>query len=165
MTIFFKPKGSAILTTIFLMFAILSISAIGLDVILGGMAARRAQGASTRAYYAAEGGVERALSVFKIRGEEILANPACSGDYLNLDKATSGLNDLCWPDEQKSQLLNLNNLPSYTVKIQSISGRTVELLSRGSYQETNRELFIRFCLPSCQGKSTGDLDDCGGTCK
>ena len=159
-----KVKGSAILTTIFLMFGILSISLIGLDIIMGGMASRRAQGASARAFYAAESGAERALSSFKMRGEEILT--ACSNNsYLNFETVENGGAISCPTTPETRYLENNNILPSYWAKIKSINGRVIELVTRGSYLTTNRELYLKFCLPSCQGKAAGADDGCGGACK
>jgi len=161
-----RPQGSAILTTMFLMFGILTISMIGLDIIMGGMAARRAQGSSARAFYSAESGAERALSAFKLRGDDILANADCNGSYFDIDSAESGGPIVCQTTPEIYWLLNNNALPSYWVKIENINARTVELIARGSFMQTNRDLYIRFCLPSCAPpKTSGDADDCGGMCK
>ena len=162
--IFYKAKGSAILTTIFLMFGILTISLIGLDVIMGGMASRRTQGSSARAFFAAESATERALSAFKMRGRDILVAD-CANKYLDYISAENGGAISCVDSAPKYYLLDNDIQPAYWTKIKSIDGQVVQLVSRGSYLGTNREIYVKFCLPSCSGKLAGDDDGCGGICK
>jgi len=171
-----QPRASAVLTTIFLLFGILVVSLIGLDVIMNGLAARRAQGASARALAAAESGLERALAAFKSdRATDTLfadcSDPA-DGGYLRFC-ADSGGGDDC--DIIDSPGCDANNAHYYHLNRESVNptysvfartdGRDVILRSRGSYQDTNREVYLKFCLPDCRDKAAGDDDGCGGKCQ
>jgi hypothetical protein len=174
MKILKSHKGSAILTVIFLLLAILTVSVIGLDIILSGLAARRAQGSSARAYQAAEAGIERAIMAFKLdkvaSGQPLFTgcSPFPEGGYLKFcGSANCAVIDDAVACETDQQLYNLQAdaaQPSYWVHAK-ITGRDVELNSRGSYLTTSRELYVKFCLPDCFGKTTGATDGCGGTCK
>ncbi len=176
-----QPTGSAILTTIFLMFGILSISLIGLDIIMGGMAARRAQGASARAYYAAESGIERALMAFKLdKDGALFGSCVANAGYLQFCNTANDncdiINTVNTPVKVDPSIVSCDgnkhtyhlNLeaanPTYWVHAQ-ITGRIIELNSRGSYGNTSRELYVKFCLPNCPSGSTGLDDGCGGICK
>jgi hypothetical protein len=181
-----KPTGSAMITTIFLLMAILTISIIGLDIILSGLAARRAQGASARAYYAAEAGIERAVMAFKldkVTSGQPLFNRCSSftgGGYLKfcsdsnngnncdvIDPSVVTCDDAANPSNQHAYRLNNDPaLPTYWVRATITGpGRYIELNSRGNYMDTSRELYVKFCLPDCENKATGADDGCGGTCK
>ena len=127
---FLKPQtGSAILTTIFLLSGILVIAMIGLEIIMSGLTARRAQGASTKALFAAETGIERATMAFKLNKDPSLLE-ACLG----LTDA-SGYLSFCSDDEPGCEgtknvscleidpankkiyhLKNIDDLPAYWVK-------------------------------------------------
>ena len=164
-----KQKGSAILTTIFLLFGIFVVAMIGIDIIMSGLAARRAQGASTKAFYAAEAGTEKALSMYKLYGAAILADSNCSTASpisLNLVSITS---PFCPGDDLNnyslSGLLAGETEPKYWVKTTNASGaQIVSLNGRGNHSNTSRELYLNFCLPDCTGRLSGADDGCGGVC-
>lgn len=172
-----KKRGSAILTTIFLLFGILTVALIGLEIIMSGLASRRAQGASARAFWAAETGIERASLAFKsFNANETLFN-SCGDGYLKFcnditdtDPATNYCEDItdgavaCVPDKTVYFLANSPEMPGYWVRVIT-TGRNVELISQGSFLTTSRRIYVRFCLPTCHNKFENDPDGCGGTCK
>ena len=177
-----KTRGSAILMTIFLLFGILVISTIGLEIIMSGLTARRAQGASTKALFAAETGIERATMAFKTNKDlltDCLALTDANG-YLSFCsdngttcEGTETVSCLALDDANKKiyYLKNINDLPAYWVKVTITKAedeteyRMVNLNARGNYAGTSRELYVRFCLPDCDGKGAGESDGCGGDCK
>ncbi len=167
-----KQKGSAILTTIFLLFGIFVVAMIGIDIIMSGLAARRAQGASTKAFYAAESGAERALSMYKLYGTStlgILADSNCNiGSAISLNLIASST-PFCPGDDLNnyslSGLLAGETEPKYWVKTTNASGaQIVSLNGRGNHSNTSRELYLNFCLPDCTGRLSGADDGCGGVC-
>lgn len=173
---FFRTKGSAILTTIFILFGILAVAMIGLEIIMSGLASRRAQGSSARAFWVAETGIERASMAFKSfnLGDTLFAS--CTDGYLKFcddgdgDPNTNyceGITDgivTCVNDKKVYFLANSTEMPGYWVRVKT-SGRNVELISRGNFLTTSRQLNVKFCLPTCANKFAGDPDGCGGTCQ
>ena len=178
----FKTKGSAILTTIFLLFGILTIAVIGLEIIMSGLSARRAQGASARAFWAAETGIERGAMAFKsFNASEALFNncvsagaDTASGAYLKFCN-TADCETINFGEVSCSNITNPANktvyhlggdltMPSYWVKV-NITGRDVALTSQGNFLTTGRQIYAKFCLPTCFGKGTDVDDGCGGKCK
>lgn len=170
----FRVKGSAILTTIFLLFGILTVALIGLEIIMSGLASRRAQGSSAKAFWAAETGIERATMAFKsFNTNDALFVDCSNGEYYlkfcdeadnkceNIDSNVACVN---FDDKPIYFLNNSETMPSYWVKVKT-DGRNVALTSQGSFLATSRQIYVKFCLPTCFGKATGDDDGCGGTCK
>jgi hypothetical protein len=186
---FFRTKGSAILTTIFLLFGILTIALIGMEIIMSGLSSRQAQGASARAFWAAETGIERAAMTFKSFNNNDSLFASCSGTggyYLKFcddgdgNPATNNCEDIssgaaqCLPDSdpnnKQTYFLNNNSsaMPGYWVHVKIPNPgttRDIELTSRGSFMTTSREIYVKFCLPTCYLKSAGDPDGCGSFCK
>lgn len=58
-------KGSALITVMFLLSAMLVVSLIAMEIISSGIKRRRSEGASAKAFYAAESGLELALEIFR----------------------------------------------------------------------------------------------------
>jgi hypothetical protein len=166
----FKTKGSAILTTIFILFGILAVAMIGLEIIMSGLASRRAQGSSARAFWAAETGIERAAMAFKSFNLNDTLFTSCTDGYLKFcDTADNKCENItgsvaCTASKQVYFLANSTEMPGYWVRVKT-SGRDVELISRGNFLTTSRQLNVKFCLPTCANKFTNDPDGCGGTCK
>ena len=175
-----KKRGSAILTTIFLLFGILTIAVIGLEIIMSGLSARRAQGASARAFWAAETGIERGAMAFKsFNVNEALYNncvgagaDTTNGAYLKFCNTADcetidSVSCLSTTDSANKTAYHLGadvTIPSYWVKV-NISGRDVALTSQGNFLTTGRQIYVKFCLPTCLGKTTDADDGCGGKCK
>jgi len=175
-----KKRGSAILTTIFLLFGILTVALIGLEIIMSGLASRRAQGASARAFWAAETGIERASMAFKsFNANETLFN-SCADGYLKFcndtdaDPTTNYCEDItdgavaCSADKTVYFLANSPEMPGYWVRVKTgggAGGRDVELTAQGGFLTTSRRIYVKFCLPTCHNKFENDPDGCGGTCK
>lgn len=175
----FKTKGSAILTTIFILFGILTVAMIGLEIIMSGLASQRAQGASAKAFWAAETGIERASMAFKLDKDKVspvyqplFASCSSGSNYLKFCAAascedvreTQCLSDV---DQANKTIYYLNNdsaQPGYWVKVRT-NGRNVQLTSRGNYLTTSREIYVSFCLPDCYNKTAPAEDGCGGVCK
>lgn len=169
----YNKNGSALLTTVFVLFGILAISMIGIEIVLTGLLARRAQGSSVKAFYAAEAGIERSIAMFKEQyeaGTDTLYNCAKFGAYRYIDFDATG----CSSNEQYFDINNnsvsrdAGNLPKYSVRLllDNTVGkeRVMHIYGRGRYGSTVRELHVSFCLPTCAGADSGDGDGCGGTC-
>lgn len=58
-------KGSALITVMFLLSAMLVVSLVAMEIINSGIKRRRSEGASAKAFYAAESGLELALEMFR----------------------------------------------------------------------------------------------------
>lgn len=58
-------KGSALITVMFLLSAMLVVSLVAMEIIDSGIKRRRSEGASAKAFYAAESGLELALEMFR----------------------------------------------------------------------------------------------------
>jgi hypothetical protein len=162
------PRASAILTSVFLLFGIFVVAMIGIEIVMGGLTARRAQGASSKAFYAAESGVEQALNLYKLYGSNILNDSYCHlGTPVTLS-LLSASTPFCPGDPANYNLtgiLPLESQPKYWVKATNYSGaQVVSLNARGNHANTSRELYLNFCLPDCSSKLSGDDDGCGGLC-
>ena len=167
---FLKDKrGSAIMTTMFLLTAMVVISIIAIEMISSGIARRRTEGSSAKAFYAAESGVEQAMLLFK---QEIFSSTrpvftSCAkfatGAYLdfNTKKCIGATAEDA--AAAKKNLEGNTGLPTYVVHIK-IDGQDVAMDSRGSSGGTNRQLSVKFCMPTCVGVPTGGADGCGGLC-
>lgn len=176
-----KLRGSAILTTVFLLFGILAVTLIGLEIIMSGLAARRAQGSSAKAFWAAEAGIERAAMAFKNdrASNNLFANclengadTSVDGAYLrfcseadceNTDPSETRCSSTISPNNKAIYHLGGNlTMSSYWVKVK-IDGRNIALTSQGNFLSTSRQIYVKFCSPYCP---TGAVDDgCGGTCQ
>lgn len=162
------PRGSAILTSVFLLFGIFVVAMIGIDIIMSGLTARRAQGASSKAFYAAEAGAEQALNLYKLYGSNILADGNCRTGLPVTLSLLSQVTPFCPGDPANYSLDGLSPLeaqPKYWVRTTNAAGaQVVSLNARGNHANTSRELYLNFCLPDCSGKMSGDDDGCGGLC-
>jgi len=165
-----KPKlyrSSAILTTIFLLFGITAVAMIGIEIIMNGLNARRVQGASIKAFYAAESGAERALSLLRVNAPGFLNDCRSNANYyINFSANPS----LCQATRNNEYLDSINTVPTkpqYWVR-QSVSGQNISLKAngafdiRGAFERVSRQLNISFCLPDCSAGPGSD--GCGGTC-
>lgn len=162
------------LTTIFMLSAMVVISLIAIDMITSGIVRRRAEGASSKAYYAAEAGSEMAMlllkkGIYSTADNKMYDNCAKTdpGAYVDFNAATPTCTDArTWKNIEDN-----TGLASYSVKITKANddptNRELILNSRGSFGGTNREVQINFCIPSCLGYSTGSNlpDGCGGICQ
>ncbi|MFH0840495.1 MAG: hypothetical protein V1865_00710 [bacterium] len=164
-------QGSAITTAIFLLVGITAIAFIGIEIVTSGLEAYRAQGSSSKAYYAAETGIERALMIFNVDPEQMF-NECADNDYLvfsDSTQASSECIDYFDEDDVKYNVGNDVENAEYWVKIafekspyDSRDGRQVVLTAIGHYLDTNRSIETRFCIPSCEGGV--ETDGCGGDC-
>lgn len=177
-----KTRGSAILTTIFLLFGILTVAVIGLEIIMSGLLARRAQGASAQAFWAAETGIERGAMAFKSFNVKEALFDSCrnagadtaNGAYLKFCNTPNcetinfgevGCFNITNPANKTTYHLGGDiTMPSYWVKV-NITGRDVALTSQGNFLTTGRQIYVKFCLPTCLNKVTDEDDGCGGKCK
>lgn len=188
------PEGSAVLTTLFILFGVLAASMIGIEVMLSGFSAYFNQGASSIAYYAAESGVERALMLYK-KDSNFFHNSVhnCQNDYyLSFNGSNYTSFDIDVNNAVCTSVANLatytftanrgvdyrsSNLPKYLVRVTfgeyqgadnaptwNGTGRVVKLNSLGEYLNTAREIEVVFCVPDCALASPGDPDSCGGLC-
>lgn len=155
-------RGSALLTTLFILFGILAVTMVAIQMIASGIARRRVEGASARAFYAAESGAEQVIGVFKNVG---IAATACRDNAAPFESLYFDFaNNQCSATLKSAYLDNNNAFPAYQVKVSVTTTQDIILNARGSFGGTNRELLIKFCLPDCLGKNTGDSDGCNGTC-
>jgi|GEM_PF-1008794 len=173
------PRASAILTTIFLLFGIFVVSMIGIEIIMNGLAARRAQGASSKAFYAAESGAERAMSMFNLYGVirfgggDIFTDGSCNNNVAHKLNYVAVASPFCLSvgDASSSDLSGIASTdpqPKYWAKFTNNfsdpnNARIIRLNARGNFANTSRELFLKFCVPDCAARVCGD-DGCGGRC-
>ena len=166
-------QGSAISTTVFLLFGIVAIAMIGIEIVTSGLEAYRAQGSSSRAYYAAETGIERALTIFKVSPEKLYDDSNCpGGSYLYFKKIDLSMSSCVAVLDEGSTYHVGDDIENaeYWVKIDfedplyDVSGkeRQVILTAVGHYLNTNRSIETRFCIPICEDGD--DFDGCGGSC-
>ncbi|MFH0951236.1 MAG: hypothetical protein V1765_02060 [bacterium] len=177
--------GSAILTTIFLLVGMIALGFVGIEIMLSGFSSYMTQEASTQAYYAAEAGVERALTLHKYYAEQnnnasFYHDKDCgNGRYVSFGSEiiTSTCGAVGNTSTTKAILPAIDNLitfkrqpPSYEVRISFSDssdpadqpGRIIHINSRGRYLNTAREIQVTFCSPLCDGSTT--KDGCGGYC-
>jgi hypothetical protein len=174
-------QGSAIATTIFLLFGIIAIAMIGIEIVTSGLEAYRAQGSSTKAYYAAETGIERALAIFKLDPNRMFMNTVADcvdKSFIEFDAqlALSTCVDMSVEVTGQIPTYNVGGDPEnaeYWVSIKyenspyedqnSTRRRQVVLTAVGHYLNTNRSIETRFCIPECIDNYP--TDGCGGTCE
>jgi len=183
-----NQTGSAILTTIFLLVGMIALGFVGIEIMLSGFSSYMTQEASTQAYYAAEAGVERALTLHKYYAEQnnntsFYHNTGngvgCDGKFVSFGSEI--LTSTCVASGggtmTKATLPATTNLitfkrqpPSYEVRISfsdssdtaDQNDRIIHINSRGQYLNTAREIQVTFCAPLCNGTTT--KDGCGGYC-
>lgn len=171
--ILFNQRGSAITTTIFLLFGMAAIAFIGIEIVTSGLESYRAQGSSSKAYYGAETGIERALMIFNLDQERLYTE--CANDeyiqFADNSLATSTCTGFIEYDGVKYYVGEDIENAEYWVKIgfensayddSSDKLRQVVLTAFGSYLNTNRSIETRFCIPTCVDGA--DTDGCGGNC-
>ena len=172
MKIFTNNKGSAIATTIFLLFGLTALAFAGIEIATSGLEAYRAQGSSAKAYYAAETGIERALMIFKLKPESLF-NKCVDDQYIQFDKnslETSVCTGFIDDNNVKCNVGNDVENAEYWVKIKFENSpydsnhkkRQVVLTAVGHYLNTNRSIETRFCIPTCADGLASD--GCGGVC-
>lgn len=170
--------GSAILTTLMILFGMTVVAMIGIEIVMGGLVSRRVQGASTKSFYSAESGIERAISLINLdrQNPTLFANNKCASQFIDWDASTAGI--ACVSDVRKTGkvdpiVIGTYN-PEYWTHIQygdnNDAPRRIILNSganfdiRGDYERVSRQLYVSFCLPDCTVERDNRSDGCGGTC-
>lgn len=132
-----------LLMSLLVLAGILSVSLIASSIVMKGLKMSNVQSGSTKAYYASEAGIERALW------------EARKGGY---SPAT---------DEAPAfSVADLGNKSFYSVDYAS-NTPYVYFTSVGTYGDTNRSIKVSYktfeCIVDCAGKDCGS-NGCGGTC-
>lgn len=156
----YMRKGSALLSTLMILFGVIVVAFFGLDIIMNGLTRRRAEGASEKALAAAEAGAERTFSAMR--------NYSSTFATCKENKTIEYYYDFAECLANPS-IFNLNDnplLPAYVVKVKYTDAATqdVQVISRGSYMGVAREIKATFCLPDCVNKADDANDGCSGTC-
>jgi hypothetical protein len=160
-----KKGGTMLMLTILILSSILTISLVSADVVINSLKASRIQNYSTKAFFAAEAGAERAL--FEIRKERILDTINCvDTERFCFDAISNGEINECTaagscPNEEKQVLVG--NGAEYQIDYYK-SGQLTTLVSSGVYGDTKRVVEVSYCTPDCTAKNCGDTDGCDGTC-
>lgn len=141
-------NGTVLLMTLLILSGILVVALGAASLVTSGIMMSRAQERSTKAYFAAEAGAERAL--WEVRKNNYAA-----------------------PDQDQENVFSetLGNGASYSVDY-ATSSPNIYFTSNGSYRALARSVKIGFvkgegggpCVPDCGGKLCGADDGCGGTC-
>lgn len=131
-------KGSAIFLVVLLLAGVLTVSLGAASLIVSGIAQGRTQTYSTKAYFAAEAGVERVLWEVRKNGADF---SGCDvDDYIVFDNTNNPPNPaVC---DNILQSYNLSNAASYYVIYKSSSPITFQ--SVGSYQQTIRSVEVSY---------------------
>ena len=165
-------RGSAIMTAIMLLFGMVAVAFFGTDIIMGALARRRVEGASLKAYYAAEGASEKVFLALKMNKNNLLKVCKSSFTAADFDFAASPPVCRAIPLSQLDQLKTLMEndalLPSYYSHLAfpaKANPNDVQVDSRGLFGSTARQLTVTFCLPDCRSKNRDDDDGCGGLCQ
>lgn len=150
---FFKNNHGNTILLVLLILSGLLVVVLGMsNLVFSGLKTARVAGDSTKAYYSAEAGAERAIWEARFGEDGFL-----DSDQSNLYSAS------------------LDNGAQYSVDF-SRNGAEVFYTSKGKYEKTQRIVEVGFlvsgsgedtggeeCMPDCDGKECGD-DGCGGTC-
>lgn len=140
--------GTALLLTLLILTSILVVALGAANLIIPGIRMSRTQEQSTKAFFAAEGGAERALWELRKNFYE--------APEIDTENVFSG---------------SLTNNSVYQVDYSSVDF-SATFTSTGRYQQTRRSVAVNFtvseeygeCVPDCTGKLCGDNDGCGGFC-
>ncbi|MFA4833272.1 MAG: pilus assembly PilX N-terminal domain-containing protein [Patescibacteria group bacterium] len=147
--IFKENNGTALLMTLLILTSILVVTLGAASLIIPGIKMSRTQEQSTKAFFAAEAGVEKAL--WEVR-KNSYAIPE-----VDTDNVFSG---------------SLGNNSAYQADC-ALSLPQVTFTSTGSYRQTRRSVAVNFevsgeygggCMPDCVGKLCGVDDGCGDIC-
>lgn len=145
---FNNKKGSAVLVIVFLaLMGFFAITLLASDVIKSNLIMSKTQLNSTKAYFAAEVGLEQALySVMR-------------GDYELPDASQKKV----FSDTKVGEIKSFLNNGVYDVDYnRSNSIRT--FVSTGGYLTEHRSTEVSFCIPDCFEKDCGASDGCDGFC-
>ena len=139
-------NGTALLMTLLILTSILVVALGAASLIVPGIRMSRTQAQSTKAFFAAEAGVERALWEVRKNGYAV--------PEVDTDNVFSG---------------SLGNSSAYQADC-ALSLPQVTFTSTGRYQQTRRSVAVNFevvgeeCVPDCVGKLCGADDGCGNSC-
>jgi len=148
---FKENNGSALLLTLLILTSILVVALGAAGLIVPGIKMSRTQEQSTKAFFAAEAGAERALWEVRKNGF-----PLPGIDTVDVFPGTG----------------NLDNDSIYQIDYSAVSP-VVTFTSTGQYQQTRRSVAVDFevlgeysggCIPDCEGKLCGADDGCDGGC-
>jgi hypothetical protein len=152
--------GSAILTALMLLFGIFVVTMFGIDIMMNGIVRRRAEGASLKAYYVAEGASEQVFLAIKNNPGFVTSTCATTPKYYNFDAGNCSTTQVI-----KTYTANLPILYYSTVSTSPPGfAPFVTVISRASLMGTRRQIYTSYCLPSCNGVYSGGSDGCGGVC-
>jgi len=142
-SVFKNQKGTAIFLTLIILSSVLIASLGAADLIVSGIKQTRTQSYSTKAYFAAEAGAERALWEIRKNSFPFLRsdNSICQvNDYINFDNNNTPPNAAVCGDEQVNVLLNG---ATYSVIFKS-GGVATTTAATGGYHDTNRSVEISY---------------------
>ncbi len=143
----YKNKGSMLLMAILVLTGILSVSLISSNIVIKGLKMSNVQSGSTKAYFASETGIERALWEVRKNGYS----------YPGTDDT----------DPFNTGIVDLSNNSSYNISY-ATNSPSVFFTSTGSYENTNRSIQVTFktfdCTTNCTGRECGN-NGCGGFCE
>lgn len=129
-----NQTGTTLLITLLILSSILVVSLISSDIVISGLKAGLGRQDSTKAYFAAESGIERILLKQK---EGIFDYGSCGDECENLGTL------LDCSDCATSDLNSLDNGASYRVRYAS-STPNIYFTSFGSYKDVSRAVAISF---------------------
>lgn len=143
-----EGNGTALLMTLLILTSILVVVLGAANIIVPGIKMSRTQAQSTKAFFASEAGIEKAL--WELRKNDYLVPEV---DVENVFSDT------------------LENNSLYQVDY-SVVDSNVTFTSTGRYQQTRRSVAVNFevsggyggCVADCVGKICGDDDGCGAPC-
>lgn len=141
-------RGSAIIIIVFItLMGFFGVSLLASDIIKSNLIMSRTQLNSTKAYFAAEVGLEQALwQVMK-------------GDYELPNESQKKVFDYTENQDIKNFLDNGIYNVDYN---RNNSVRT--FVSTGGYASQHRSTEVSFCIPDCTDKNCGEDDGCGQNC-
>lgn len=149
------------MTAIMLLFGMVVIAFFGTDIIMNGIVRRRAEGSSIKAFYAAEGASEKVFLALKVDKNNTVAN--CKAANITPPYNFDFNNNACDTAAHVEQMEGNNALPTYYSTVNFLNPNDVEVVSHGSLGGTTRQLYVKFCLPSCAVDFCGS-DGCQGVC-
>ena len=146
--IFKNKKGSVVIIIVFLsLVSFLGLTILASDIIKSNIIMSKTQLNSTKAYFAAEVGLEQALwEVMK-------------GDYELPEDDVENV----FTQTDVNEVASFLNQGVYNVDYDRTNSiRTFK--SRGGYLSEHRSTEISFCIPNCEGVVCGEDDGCGTPC-
>lgn len=139
----YNNNGTVLLMALMILAGILVVSLGMANLIIPGIKMGRIQGYSTKAYFAAEAGVERALWVRRISRDYDFSACAISGECLDLDDSPVGCGDC----SETIETLGDSEYGYSEYNINYASSTTdmyITFTSIGSYQNIQRSLEIKY---------------------